>query len=491
LQIDNLSPAILNLQNGNKQEIVVTPDMVSDSDTWSGIISGQSIKTGNFSVQVKVEPPIKSFIIPVFPVGHVVGIPEFSWFSNNNQFTDYEILVKQKKQIDNNTEDLPVIANYNTPNTSFVPEDPLPPINPDEEYVWYVKANSPSETISSAEISFTCVIGPEQATDDRPGEGGDPCEDPEYVEKENKECADIIDEKVNKPFHTGPELDFDNFKDEWQEYFRMLTQTMVQFDLQLSMIKYWIDAGDEIDKQAQDVQKLAGLIKKGIGHGTTAFKKGGEEAMKEMAQGFTEDQVKEFEQHAANQVSSTLGALYDLEDLAIRRIGLGIAKGITGVYPDKMADHYRRQLQVSTSDLTTWVSNRRNWGSGHPTLQDGISEMCDLLNQLDQIERDFEKAVSEAGFICIECEIPPELREDMEKLRLEIESHIRMFGDSIDQIRQRLVEARGIANNKKAYEDIARLGSFQANSQKQTREINRVLDESKTEFQNALNTRKN
>ena len=65
-----------------------------------------------------------------------------------------------------------------------------------------------------------------------------------------------------------------------------------------------------------------------------------------------------------------------------------------------------------------------------------------------------------------------------------------MFGDTIDQIRQRLVEARGIANNKKAYEDIARLGSFTANSNKQTREINRVLEESKTEFQNALNTRK-
>ena len=99
-------------------------------------------------------------------------------------------------------------------------------------------------------------------------------------------------------------------------------------------------------------------------------------------------------------------------------------------------------------------------------------------------------SVEEAGFICIECEIPEDLKEEMEKLRQDIETHIRMFGDTIDQIRQRLVEARGIANNKKAYEDIARLGSFQANSAKQTREINRVLRDSKTEFEEALNTRK-
>ena len=71
--------------------------------------------------------------------------------------------------------------------------------------------------------------------------------------------------------------------------------------------------------------------------------------MKEMGREFAEDKVKEFEQSAVNSISKTAGALYDLEDLAIRRIGLGIAKGLTGVYPDKQADAFRRQLQISTT----------------------------------------------------------------------------------------------------------------------------------------------
>jgi len=31
--------------------------------------------------------------------------------------------------------------------------------------------------------------------------------------------------------------------------------------------------------------------------------------------------------------------------MAIRQIGFGIAKGLTGDHSDKMANHYRRQLQ--------------------------------------------------------------------------------------------------------------------------------------------------
>ncbi|MBT6765776.1 MAG: hypothetical protein HOA90_14715, partial [Prolixibacteraceae bacterium] len=464
-----------------------------DNGTWSGTLSGQSVRAGDFSIQVQIEQAPQNFIIPVYPTGEIPNVQpiEFLWDPINlHENSNFDLIISKQNLVAGHpleTVQLQTITGINQNSYPF--PDELPPISPGETYVWQVQANDPSGMISSPSLSW--VFGPEEPMEFPPGPG-DPCEDPKYVENEEKQCADIVDEKVNKPFHIGPELDFDNFKDDWQEYFRMLSQTMLQFDLHLSMIKYWIGEGDKIDKQAQQVQKLAGLIKNGIGKGVKAFKKGGEEVMKDMAQEYAEDKVKEFEQYAVGQVSETLGALYDLEDMAIRQIGLGIAKGITGVYPDKMADHFRRKLQINTTELSEWVSNSRNRNAfgAHPTLQNGIEDMCDILNQLDKIEEDFEKAVEAAGFICIECEIPDWLKDEIEKLRQDIETHIRMFGDTIDQIRQRLVEARGIANNKKAYEDIARLGSFQANSARQTREINYVLKESKAEFEEALSHRK-
>jgi len=54
------------------------------------------------------------------------------------------------------------------------------------------------------------------------------------------------------------------------------------------------------------------------------------------------------------------------------------------------------------------VSHRVNYNpvALHPTLQEGIVEMCNRLNQLDQIEKDFDKAAEEAAFICFAYEIP-------------------------------------------------------------------------------------
>lgn len=333
-------------------------------------------------------------------------------------------------------------------------------------------------------------IGPVEPMDNPPP-SGDPCDNPEFVANEKQECADIVRYVFETPLASA-ELDFENFTGEWKEHFRVLSQTMTTFEMHMGMIKYWIDTGDQLDKQAQQVQELAGIVKDGLGHGVTAFKEGGEKAMEEVVKQLLEDQVKSWEQSAASRVSETLGALYDLEDLAIRQIGLGIAKGLTGVYPDREADIHRRALQSASADLAAWVASSRNglhWGN-HPTLQQGIETMCLMLNALDQIERDFEQAVAEAGFICINCTIPPDLRIQMNKLRLDIETHIRTFGDTIDQIRRRLVEARAVANNKKAYEDIARLGSFQGNSQRQTDEINKVLAESEEQTRNAIQKRK-
>lgn len=486
LFVNNLTPSVLLIEGGNFQELIISPENVNDQGVWTGAISGNSIRTGDFSVQVKVEQPQQQFIVPVYPAGKIETQEhvEFIWNPINiPENVNYKLLISVKSPGETNL----ILEVEGINQSPFILPNELPELNPGEVFIWQIQTEPGSGPgVSSPTLSWE--YGPVAPQDNRPGEGGDPCEDPKYVENEEKQCAEIVDEMVNKPFHTGPELDFDSFKDDWQEYFRQLSQTILQFDLQLSMIKYWIGAGDEIDQQAQDVQKLAGIIKNGIGKSAKAIKEGSEEALKEMA----EDKVKEFQQYAVGQVSETLGALYDLEDLAIRRIGLGIAKGITGVYPDKMADHYRRQLQITTTSLSEWIANSRNRNTfgAHPTLQDGIEEMCDFLNQLDQIEEDFEKAVEAAGFICIECEIPDDLKEEMEKLRQDIEAHIRMFGDTIDQIRQRLVEARSIANNKKAYEDIARLGSFQANSAKQTSEINKVLTESRANFEDALKTRK-
>ncbi len=493
LNTTNLTPTILAVEGGNNQEIIITPEMIGDNGIWSGTLSGQSLRTGDFSVQVQVEQPPQNFIIPVSPVGELpFEFPlEFIWNPVNIPKTSsYDLLIsKQVIDAGNIVKNIPINTVRGINQNPFILPDELPPLNPGEIYVWQVQTNLPNGMVSSPTLSL--FFGPVPPMEFPPGPG-DPCEDPKYVENEEKECADIVNDKVNIPFTSGVDLDFDNFKDEWQEHFRILSQTMLQFDLQLSMIKYWIGEGDKIDKQAQQVQKLTGLIKDGIGKGVKAFKEGGEEVMKDMAQEFAEDKVKEFEQYAVGQVSKTLGALYDLEDLAIRRTGLGVAKLITGVYPDKMADSFRRKLQISTTELSGWVCNWQNQGvkDQHPTLQKGIAEMCVLLNQLDQIEKDFDEAVEAAGFICIECEIPKWLSDDMERLRQDIEAHIRKFGDTIDQIRQRLVEARGIANNKKAYEDIARLGSFQGNSAKKTKDINRVLRDSKTEFEEALDTRK-
>jgi len=71
----------------------------------------------------------------------------------------------------------------------------------------------------------------------------------------------------------------------------------------------------------------------------------------------------------------------------------------------------------------------------------------------------------------------------MTKLCTGIELHIGMFRNTVDQIRQGLAEAKAIQRNKNVYEDIARLKSFQSNRAKQTREINHVLNDSKSEFE--------
>ena len=52
------------------------------------------------------------------------------------------------------------------------------------------------------------------------------------------------------------------------------------------------------------------------------------------------------------------------------------------------------------------------------------------------------------------------------------------------------MEARAVIRNKDAYEDVSRLGSAQGNIKQWTEEIDRVMDDSMSQFQEALNTRK-
>jgi len=490
LYVENLTPMILNLEGGNRQSIMIAPEMVSEKGAWNRTMIGQSLKSGDFSIQAKIDQPPPMLILPTYPIGETdIKTPLiFEWQSINlSQPCDFDLLIYRHKKEDGSPEIWRRFKRIKTYTYSF--DEKTSDIDQQNFFSWQVIGNTHKGLLYSPVMNYW--FGPVEPAVN-PDPPGDPCKDPDFVEKEKSDCQWIIDMEFREPLGDAKN-DFNDFRTEWKEHFRDLSRTMTNFEMQISMAKYWIGEGDKIDAEAQKVQKLANILKGGVGKGITAYKEGGEEALKEVAVDFTQDRIKDMQQYAVSRVSETLGALYDLEDLAIRQIGLGIAKGITGVYPDRMADQHRRQMEIAAADLSTWIalSRNRNIAFGeHPTLQEGITEMCGFLDQLDQIESDFGKAVAEAGFICIKCDLPADLREEMEKLRLEIETHIRVFGDTIDRIRQRLVEAMAISNNKKAYEDIARLGSFQANSEKQTNEIKHVLAESGQQFNEAIKTRK-
>ncbi len=492
LKITNLTPEVLLLQGGNNQSVTVQPESVTDAGTFTTTLTGQSLTVGAFSILAQVDTPEPLLLLPISPVGAMPqGTPPVFEWETVNVAPGTNLSLKLWKADSENplakiVQTAPAYEISGLTGHSFIwPEGAAPDLKDGQSYVWTVQETA--GLTSSPAVSFCWVFGPLPPADPNPGEGGDICEDEEFVEQEEKDCADLIHYEVRVKL-ASLELDFDNFKDEWHEHFRKLAQTMCKFDLEVSQIKHWIDTGNAIDKEAQQVQAIAGLVKNAVGKGVTAFKKGGEEAMKEMAKDMAKDKVKEAEKWAASQVAETLGALYDLEDLAIRQIGLGIAEGLTGVSPDKLADFYRRKMQRTATELESWIANWMNHGSGHPSLQDGIRDMCDFLNQLDDIESNFEELA--AQFICIDCEIPDDLKEDMAKLRMDIESHIRQFGDTIDQIRQRIAQARAIVRDKNAYEDIARLGSFQNNSARKNREYTKTLNDSKTELESALSMRK-
>jgi len=492
LEIENQTPGVLSLEGGNKQTLEIGPSSLAASGIWEKTLSGQSVSTGEFTVQVNIVQPPPAFILPlssdrVVPPGSPLIL---AWNSCNlPPQQSYELnLYKGVIPPELLPGSVPVkhISGINGMNYTFPDKKTLPEETP---LSWQVITYTPGGIIRGVPGVVHLARGADQPKDTLPAAkdpAKDPCKDPWYVALEEEQCQEIINEVV-KPGLDGVRDQFSAFQKVWKDHFRELSLTMSTFDMRLGMLEYWMGTGKEVEENAEKVQALANLIGDGVDKGITAFKEGGEEALKEVVKGVIEDKVKEAEQNAASRLSEDLGTLYDLKDIAVRNIGLGIAKGLTGVYPDRKADFYRRAMEISITELSGWISHAYAWNNGntHPTLQQGIAELNRMLNQLDQVENDFDKAVSEAGFKCISCKIPPEMMKEINKLRMQINEEMRKFGDTIDRITQRLNDALAAVNNKRAYEDVARLGFFQGHSAKKTREIKRVLSDCRNELREA------
>jgi len=497
LKIENLTPGILELEDGAIQNLEILPSSIPESGIWQKTLSGQSLTTGEFVVQVQIVPPPPAFIMPVSPLGTIPPDETlvFNWQVFNLPGTSSFSLSLYKGNIP--PELLPgsqPFSRYNgISGTSFTPGEKIP-VPPKEQITWQVTATTPGGIIRGVPGIIQLTEEPGQPKDTIPDDkvpDKDPCKDPWYVAMEEEQCQEIINEVV-KPGIDGVRDQLKSFHSKWKNHFRDLSMDMSTFDMRLGMLEFWMGTGKEIEEQAEKVQEFANLIGDGVDKGITAFKEGGEEALKEVVKGVIEDKVMEAEQNAASRLSENLGVLYDLKDIAVRNIGLGIAKGLTGIYPDQKADFYRRALEISITDLSSWISHSAAWrrSNTQPTLQEGIGELNGMLNQLGQIEKDFNKAVSEAGFRCISCKIPADMMKEINKLRMEMEETMRKFGDTIDRITQRLNEALAVVNNKRAYEDVARLGYYQGHSAKKTREIKRVLSDCRNELQEARSVRK-
>ena len=300
---------------------------------------------------------------------------------------------------------------------------------------------------------------------------GDYCkEHPEVVEAEKKACWDAQIELETAVSNVRDA--FNRAMPRWRENLRTVGRLLTDWDLKVALISHWTGAEKEIYESAEKVQKVAGLVTSAAGKAKTAFKEGGEAAMKELGT----DVAKEVGGSILGEISSTLGQVLELEDWAVRQIGVGIAEGLTGINPRQKASNIRKNSEIVCTDLMSWINHSYAWNSGRrppDTLKSCIDEMQKMLNDLNKAMQDFENAVK--GFRCTTCKMPPEVAEEIQKMQQKINDIMKAYGDLIDKVEQRLKQARKIYNRKDVYP--ASGHEWMANSPRWSEQIDRVLKE--------------
>jgi len=289
-------------------------------------------------------------------------------------------------------------------------------------------------------------VKPEEEEDDD-DEPKDFCEEhPEVVEQEEKACWDAqmdLDGAVGDVKDT-----LDGYRPQWRADITDVSRTIMEWDIAYAVIQSLTKSEEEIRKDAETVQKIAGIVKPSGSIGKKAYKKGGEEAMKEVGKFMATEMGKKI----AGNLSSTINDVLSLETWAYTEIGTGIAKLITGHDPRKEASNIRKKSLKTINLLQSWVDHRmaRTTRYTSRTLYTGLNECQELLDALDTAMSDFEKAIE--GFRCVTCDIPDNILDDIDSLINEIDGFMKTFGDLIDQVEQRLNQAAALLGRKDVYD---------------------------------------
>jgi len=229
---------------------------------------------------------------------------------------------------------------------------------------------------------------------------------------------------------------------------REVSRLIMEWDTAYAVIQSLTKSEEEIRKEAENVQKVAAIVKPGASMGKTAFKKGGEEAMKEMGKHIGTEIGKGF----ASEASQTVKDILSLEGWAMSEIGIGIAKLITGVDPKQEASDIRKESMRICTLLQSWVDHNlaRTERYTHRTLHTCIDEAQILIDGINVALKAFDDAV--AGFKCVTCELTPEYLEHINGMIDELNDFIKAFNELIDQVEQRLEQAIALYNREDVYD---------------------------------------
>jgi len=274
------------------------------------------------------------------------------------------------------------------------------------------------------------------------------CEEhPEVVEEETHKCNDAL---IDLDSAIGDAQDnFHAAEPRWRSNVNEVARLLVHWDGVISLIAHWTNSEKALQADAKKVQKVAGLVKSSGGAAKTAFKEGGEAVMKELG----EDVAKDIAKSIAGELSDTVGTLLEMEDWAIREIGLGIAKGLTGIDPKGNAVKLRKNSEALLTQLLSWVDHSEAWNLGRQppdTLPSMKEEAERILQALDDALEGFEDAVK--GFKCVTCEIPDYLQGEIDELRGKLEKWKQTFSDLEKEVQKRIDQARAMYGRKDLYE---------------------------------------
>jgi len=296
------------------------------------------------------------------------------------------------------------------------------------------------------------------------GEGGEKDEEEACLEA-RKELESAMGDAQDR---------FDAAKPRWQAYARTVGRLMAEWDTMAALMAHWTGAEEELYETAERAQKVAGFVRSASSKASKALREGGEAAIREMG----EDVAKEVASSLLGEVSETVGALLGLGDWAMGEIGTGIARGLAGVDPGGHAIRLRERSELICTALKSWVSRSEARDSGRQppdTLQICIEDMQEILGSVDDAVEDFEEAV--AGFRSVECEMPENILEEMDRLRRDLDGLIGAFGDLVDQVEHRLNQARSLYDRRDLYPPSG-YGWVQR-SREHSEHIDRVLSESR------------